>query len=159
MSSQRFPQVKKFASAKICERRIAELDLGIPIEDTIDSTGVLASSFVVNDGSAGSRTVGNRFTILPMEGWDGTTSGGSTELVKRRWNRFGVGGAKIVWAEATAVVATGRANPHQLVMNPSTVDDIAGLRRGLVAAIRSGSTPPRICSLACNSHTPAMVPP
>ncbi len=134
MSSQRFPQVKKFASPQDLRARIAELDLGIPIEDTIDSTGVLASSFVVNDGSAGSRTVGNRFTILPMEGWDGTTSGGSTELVKRRWNRFGAGGAKIVWAEATAVVATGRANPHQLVMNPSTVDDIAGLRRGLVAA-------------------------
>jgi len=46
----------------------------------------------------------NRFCILPMEGWDGTTDGKPTELVTRRWQRFGQSGAKLIWGgEAVAV--------------------------------------------------------
>ena len=29
--------------------------------------------------------VGNRFCILPMEGWDGTADGEPTDLTRRRW--------------------------------------------------------------------------
>jgi hypothetical protein len=31
------------------------------------------------------KTIGNRFAILPMEGWDGTLDGHPTDLVRRRW--------------------------------------------------------------------------
>jgi 2,4-dienoyl-CoA reductase-like NADH-dependent reductase (Old Yellow Enzyme family) len=54
--------------------------------------------------------------------------------VRRRWRRFGAGGAGIVWAEATAVRADGRANARQLVLDATTVDSLAALRRDLVAA-------------------------
>ena len=64
-----------------------------------------------------------------MEGWDGTTDGRPTDLVRRRWERFGAGGAGLVWGEATAVVPDGRANPNQLVLPAETAAEFAGLRR------------------------------
>src|SRR5690606_6472279 len=79
------------------------------------------------------RLVGNRFTVLPMEGWDGTADGHPTELVERRWRRFGQSGAKLVWGgEAVAVRHDGRANPHQLVSSDATTEPLAALREALV---------------------------
>src|SRR5262245_66086977 len=64
---------------------------------------------------------GNRFCILPMEGWDGSKSGEPTELTERRWRNFGASGAKLIWGgEAAAVRQDGRANPHQLVIGEAT---------------------------------------
>jgi len=135
-AATRFPQVKKLASPDALRARLAELALDLPVDDDVDPAGPLATAFTVTDGRAGERTVGNRFAVLPMEGWDGTTDGGPTDLVERRWRRFGHGGAKLVWGEATAVVAEGRANPNQLVMTPATVDGIGALRASTVAAHR-----------------------
>ena len=70
-----------------------------------------------------------RFAVLPMEGWDGTTDGRPTDLVRRRWSRFGTSGAALVWGgEAFAVRPGGRANPRQLCMGPTSHDDLAELR-------------------------------
>ena len=81
--------------------------------------------------------IGNRFCVLPMEGWDGTADGHPSELTVRRWQRFGLGGAKLIWGgEAVAVRADGRANPNQLLLNESTLADIAGLRDALLAEHR-----------------------
>ena len=64
------------------------------------------------------RTIGNRWAVHPMEGWDGTTTGGVTEPMLRRWKRFGESGAKLIWGgEAMAVRPDGRANPNQLIIN------------------------------------------
>ncbi len=82
-----------------------------------------------------SLTLPNRFCILPMEGWDATTDGKPTELVTRRWQRFGQSGAKLIWGgEAVAVRPDGRANPNQLVINEVNLSDIANLRKSLVRA-------------------------
>jgi 2,4-dienoyl-CoA reductase-like NADH-dependent reductase (Old Yellow Enzyme family) len=81
--------------------------------------------------------VGNRFCILPMEGWDGTPEGEPTALTERRWRHFGISGAKLIWGgEAVAVRAEGRANPNQLLISPRTQKSLAGLREHLVAAHR-----------------------
>jgi NADPH2 dehydrogenase len=78
-------------------------------------------------------TIGNRCCVLPMEGWDGTTDGRPTELTTRRWRRFGLGGAKLVWGgEAIAVRPDGRANPNQLMINEQTLPDLVALRETLV---------------------------
>jgi 2,4-dienoyl-CoA reductase-like NADH-dependent reductase (Old Yellow Enzyme family) len=78
--------------------------------------------------------IGNRFAVLPMEGWDGTTDGCPTELTFRRWRRFGASGAKLIWGgEAVAVRSDGRANPNQLMINESTLSDFIALREALVA--------------------------
>ena len=71
---------------------------------------------------------GNRFCILPMEGWDGTTDGRPSDLTMRRWRHFGASGAKLIWGgEAVAVCPEGRANPNQLVISDHTKSDLANL--------------------------------
>ena len=81
--------------------------------------------------------VGNRFCVLPMEGWDGTPDGKASELTMRRWRNFGLGGAKLIWGgEAVAVRHDGRANPNQLLLTPENQASVAGLRDTLVAAHR-----------------------
>lgn len=81
------------------------------------------------------RTLSNRFAVLPMEGWDGTPDGHPTDLTRRRWQRFGQSGAKLIWGgEAVAVRHDGRANARQLIINEATLGDIAGLRDILVKA-------------------------
>lgn len=85
--------------------------------------------------SIGDHAVGNRFCVLPMEGWDGTADGRPTDLVVRRWRRFGSSGAKLIWGgEAVAVRNDGRANPHQLLLTPDAGSDLDMLRAALVDA-------------------------
>lgn len=76
----------------------------------------------------GDRTAGNRLLVQPMEGCDGTLDGQPDELTFRRYRRFGAGGAKVIWGEATAVCDEGRANTRQLLMADHT---LAGLERML----------------------------
>lgn len=81
--------------------------------------------------------VGNRWCILPMEGWDGTLDGLPSELTARRWRRFGLSGAKLIWGgEAVAVRHEARANPNQLLLNEATLPAVAELRQALVNAHR-----------------------
>jgi 2,4-dienoyl-CoA reductase-like NADH-dependent reductase (Old Yellow Enzyme family) len=64
--------------------------------------------------------VGNRLCVQPMEGCDGTPEGHPDELTFRRYERFGAGGAKLLWGEAAAVLEEGRANPRQLLISEAT---------------------------------------
>ena len=86
---------------------------------------------------AGALTIGNRWVIHPMEGWDGGTDGTAGELTVRRWRHFGESGAKLIWGgEAVAVRFDGRANPNQLVVDKSTLASLAMLRAELARAHR-----------------------
>ena len=79
--------------------------------------------------------IGNRFCVLPMEGWDGTVEGSPSELTFRRWQHFGSSGAKLIWGgEAVAVRHDGRANPNQLLINEANLAALSKLRETLVAA-------------------------
>ena len=71
--------------------------------------------------------VGNSLAIHPMEGCDATADGRPDTLVWRRYERFGRGGAKLIWVEATAVCPEGRANTRQLMISKDTVADLAQL--------------------------------
>jgi 2,4-dienoyl-CoA reductase-like NADH-dependent reductase (Old Yellow Enzyme family) len=85
--------------------------------------------------SFGEFRIGNRFCILPMEGWDGTEDGRPSELTRRRWRHFGESGAKLIWGgEAVAVSHDGRANPNQLLSSDQAQASFEALRRGLVSA-------------------------
>jgi 2,4-dienoyl-CoA reductase-like NADH-dependent reductase (Old Yellow Enzyme family) len=70
---------------------------------------------------------GNSLCVQPMEGCDGTLDGRPDELTLRRYRRFGAGGAKLIWAEATAVVAEGRANSRQLLMSEQNMPALANM--------------------------------
>jgi NADPH2 dehydrogenase len=74
--------------------------------------------------SIGSKRCGNRLAVQPMEGCDGTPDGRPDELTFRRYVRFGAGGAKLIWAEATAISDAGRANPRQLWLCDHTASAI-----------------------------------
>ncbi|MGB2826717.1 MAG: hypothetical protein WBC50_00750 [Dehalococcoidales bacterium] len=81
----------------------------------------------------GNRVIGNRFAILPMEGWDSTADGRPTALTRRRWQRFGLSGAKLIFGgEAAAVCHHGKGSPSQLMISEETVDEIGELRELLV---------------------------
>ncbi len=71
--------------------------------------------------SIGGRTVGNRLCVQPMEGCDGTLDGLPDELTYRRYVRFGAGGAKLIWGEATAIADDARMNPRQLWLHDSSM--------------------------------------
>ena len=85
------------------------------------------------------REAGNRFAIHPMEGWDGNRDGSPGDLTRRRWRRFGLSGAKLIWGgEAVAVVPEGRANPNQLFIDRSRLDDCVGWLKALRREILAG---------------------
>ncbi len=97
-----------------------DLDCDVELEG---GEGPLGQSLEVHG-----RSIGNRFCIHPMEGWDGQPNGLPSEDTLRRWRHFGLSGAKLIWGgEAVAVQADGRANPNQLFLNPE-VDSAAGFR-------------------------------
>jgi len=75
----------------------------------------------------GAKLCGNRLAIQPMEGCDGTLDGRPDELTFRRYVRFGGGGAKLIWGEATAVSDEGRSNSRQLWLHDgssSAIEDM-----------------------------------
>jgi NADPH2 dehydrogenase len=77
----------------------------------------------------GALRAGNSLCIQPMEGCDGTVDGRPDELTFRRYQRFGSGGAKLIWGEATAVAEEARANSRQLLINEQTAPDLERLLR------------------------------
>jgi NADPH2 dehydrogenase len=95
------------------------------LEEDIRARGVaveLASGAdaLLSPITIGGRTAGNRLAVQPMEGCDGEPDGLPGELTFRRWERFGAGGAKLIWGEATAVTPEARANPRQMLIDGRT---------------------------------------
>ena len=85
-----------------------------------------------NQSKLNGRTIGNRFCIHPMEGWDGTRDGKPSEATMRRWRNFGLSGAKLIWGgEAVAVRHEARANPNQLLINEENKSGLGSTPRNL----------------------------
>ncbi len=110
---------------------LTKMNIDIPIDEQM-KTGAdspLAQPYKLQNG----KTIGNRFCINPMEGWDAETDGNPSELTKRRWLNFGRSGAKFIWGgEAAAVRPDGRANPNQLMILDNTMAEVEKMRIGLV---------------------------
>ncbi|HEY64778.1 MAG TPA: NADH:flavin oxidoreductase [Caldilineae bacterium] len=129
----RYRRIAALKSAEAFRAYVSSLGIDLPLDEELVSgpDAPLAQPYRLRSGF----TIGNRFAILPMEGWDGTRDGRPTELTFRRWRRFGMSGAKLIWGgEAVAVRHDGRGNPRQLVLTEDTVGDLARLREELVSA-------------------------
>lgn len=126
-----YPRVASFKSHADFVAYLESLGIRFPCDDSILSTSSpLAEALLVDQ-----HRIGNRFCILPMEGWDGTPDGKPTELTRRRWRNFGISGAKLIWGgEAVAVRHDGRANPNQLLISDPNLGEIESLRMELVEA-------------------------
>jgi len=129
-----FPRVASFKTADAFRRHLRASGLPLDFDETIEAAP--ASPLAQPIDVDGVR-VGNRFCILPMEGWDGTPEGEPSDLTRRRWRHFGISGAKLIWGgEAVAVRQDGRANPNQLLLTARTQRSIAALRNDLLDAHR-----------------------
>jgi 2,4-dienoyl-CoA reductase-like NADH-dependent reductase (Old Yellow Enzyme family) len=134
VSRTRYPRVATLKTAAAFRQHLERSDIALAFDDELAAAA--ASPFARPIEVDGVR-VGNRFCVLPMEGWDGTRDGTPSDLTRRRWRNFGISGAKLIWGgEAVAVRHDGRANPNQLVMNPRTQSPLASMRGELVAAHR-----------------------
>ena len=109
----------KFHTLADLEAECRRLDLDLRFTDD------LAPLF--QPSQIGSLRAGNSLCMQPMEGCDGTLAGAPDELTLRRYRRFGAGGAKIIWGEASAVVPEGRANPRQLLINEANLTGLANM--------------------------------
>jgi len=128
----KFPKIAKLNTADKFQQHLAQLRLELPFSEALQHG---SDSPLSRDLEIYGQTVGNRFCILPMEGWDGTPDGRPSELTYRRWQNFGRSGAKLIWGgEAVAVRPDGRANPNQLLMNQRNQRDIEKLRQQLELA-------------------------
>ena len=118
-------------------KHVASLGIELPCEDAIVSGPASPLVQPVDGVTINGKRIGNRWAVHPMEGWDGTTTGGVTDEVRRRWQRFGESGAKLLYGgEAMAVRPDGRANPNQLIIIEENKKDLAEIREILVQVHR-----------------------
>jgi 2,4-dienoyl-CoA reductase-like NADH-dependent reductase (Old Yellow Enzyme family) len=110
---------------------VNQIGVSLPFDEELKSG---PDSPLARQCALDSRVIGNRFAILPMEGWDSATDGRPTEFTRRRWQRFGLSGAKLIFGgEAAAVRQDGKGSPNQLMITEETVDEVAELRELLVS--------------------------
>lgn len=134
MSAPGYPRVASLKTADAFRTHLAQSAIPLAFDDEVQ---VGAGSPLARPIEVDGHPVGNRFCILPMEGWDGTRDGEPSDLTVRRWRHFGESGAKFIWGgEAVAVRHDGRASPNQLLLTARTQPAIARLREELVAAHR-----------------------
>ncbi|RCW61850.1 NADH:flavin oxidoreductase [Halanaerobium sp. ST460_2HS_T2] len=101
---------KKFNYSSLKELRadLSKLDFKLPLTENTD---ILKEEIKINN-----LKIPNRIAIHPMEGADANNDGTPSELTRRRYQRFASGGAGLIWLEAIAVDAAGRANKSQLFL-------------------------------------------
>jgi 2,4-dienoyl-CoA reductase-like NADH-dependent reductase (Old Yellow Enzyme family) len=132
-------------------RNAEQLGIDLPLlEDREEIKELLARPVIMRSDGGREWRIGNSLAIHPMEGCDGELDGRPGELTFRRYERFGAGGAKLIWFEACAVVPEGRANPRQLWIHAGSAAGLAkmledcrrvherefGTRDGLIAVLQ-----------------------
>lgn len=125
-----YKRVATLRNAQLFQNYLTSLGIDLPFDATVEHG---ADAPLAQPLAIGMKTVGNRFAVLPMEGWDGELDGRPSELTLRRWRRFGQSGAKLIaGGEAVAVRFDGRANPNQLIASEATLPGLIQLRETLV---------------------------
>ena len=124
-----YARVSQFKDLQSFKDYLAEQKINIGLSDLPPpEKSALARKIEHNN-----RTIGNRWAILPMEGWDCTDDGAPSEFTRRRWLNFARSGAKLIYGtEAAAVMHTGRSNPQQLMVG----DHTAGALKDICSEMR-----------------------
>ena len=135
--SDKFVRIPTIKTATDFRAHVAGLSLDLPCDDRIETTAASPLAKSIQHISINGKKIGNRFAVQPMEGWDGTETGGISDEVVRRWQRFGESGAKLIFGgEAMAVRPDGRANPNQLILSRENAPGLSHLVEALRAAHR-----------------------
>ena len=131
----KFTRVPALRSVAEFREHLAGLGVEMPCDEAPLAGAESPLSAPVESLRVNGKTIGNRWVVQPMEGWDGNLDGTPTDEVRRRWRRFGESGAKLVFGcEAMAVRADGRANPNQLLITPAHREGLGSLLRELKEA-------------------------
>lgn len=97
-----------YSSLDELKKQIEEFGISIDLSEDLEPLN--------KNVQIGSKKTPNAFAVLPMEGCDSNPDGSPSELVRRRYTRFARGGAGLLWWEANAVAAEGRANPLSMML-------------------------------------------
>jgi len=108
-----------FTSKADLFQKAQELGIQLPFIDTI--------STLFKPITLGEKKILNRLAVQPMEGFDANQDGSPSELTFRRYSRYAEGGSGLIWFEATSVVADGRSNLHQLLLNAQNLNSFKQL--------------------------------
>ena len=120
-----YPKIASFKTLNEFREYLAKEKIRIGLSDEVKSDGTAA---LARKAECFGRTLGNRWAILPMEGWDCEADGSPGEFTRRRWLRFAESGAKLLYGtEAAAVMHSARSNPRQLTAAEHTLDSLKKL--------------------------------
>lgn len=117
----------KYKTVKEFKSKVKELKLKIPLSTNVD---ILKTKIDLEN-----IFVPNRLAIQPMEGFDASIEGAPSDLTKRRYKRYAMGGAGLIWYEATVFVEGARTNKHQLMFNENNLKQF----KDLVSLTKSAS--------------------
>ncbi len=132
---QEYTKVAQLKTVGALRERFDELGIELPVDDEILTAE--QGSPLVEPIAIGDFTVGNRWCIHPMEGWDANRDGSPSPHTLRRWRQFGMSGAKLIWGgEAAAVQHDGRANPNQTLAVAENKSGLSALLNECVTAHR-----------------------
>ena len=131
--SEPYVKVAQLKTPEAFRDRLHQLGVELPVDDSILSAA--GHSPLAQPIQIGTATVGNRWCIHPMEGWDANRDGSPSALTLRRWRHFGHSGAKLIWGgEAAAVQRGGRANPNQMLATAHNREGLSQLLAALTSA-------------------------
>ncbi|OQA75912.1 MAG: NADPH dehydrogenase [Lentisphaerae bacterium ADurb.Bin242] len=120
-----YPKIASFKTLEEFRDYLRRENIRIGLADEVRSDGTAA---LAQKAKCFGRTAGNRWAILPMEGWDCEPDGNPGEFTRRRWLRFAASGAKLLYGtEAAAVMHSARSNPRQLTAQEHTLDALKKL--------------------------------
>ncbi|WP_242841652.1 NADH:flavin oxidoreductase [Desulfitibacter alkalitolerans] len=125
-------QFARFNYKTLAELKAKISELKADIELTEDISPLLKKTRI------GQYELPNAMVIHPMEGCDGTDDGRPSGLTHRRYERFGAGGAGLIWFEAAAVVPEGRSNPRQLCISKDNLHSLKDLLDAALKAAEQG---------------------
>src|SRR6185369_5348979 len=95
-TAEKIVRVASLKSVEEFREHLRRLKVALPCDDSVQTGPESPLLRPISGIAVGGKTIGNRWAVHPMEGWDGTTEGGATDLVRRRWQRFGQSGAKLI---------------------------------------------------------------
>ncbi|MBO5761235.1 MAG: NADH:flavin oxidoreductase [Lentisphaeria bacterium] len=125
MAVKNYPKIASFKSVEEFREHLEKENIPLAIDDTILSGKDSPLSAPIE---CYGKRIGNRWCILPMEGWDCLPNGAPSPLTRRRWLNFAKSGAKLLFGcEACAVMESGKSNTRQLMITEETMPAIKEL--------------------------------